>query len=59
MGMHEEYLNKLKTNRGNIKTGFWEYVSFILLSKYGHNCSPVQCATKHKNNSQNLRLKKK
>ncbi|CAB4476860.1 unnamed protein product [Rhizophagus irregularis] len=59
MGKHEEYLSKLKTNRGNIKTGFWEYISFTLLSKYGHNCSPVQCVIKHKNISQNLRLKKK
>ncbi|GBC04444.1 hypothetical protein RclHR1_05690012 [Rhizophagus clarus] len=48
LGEYEEYISQLKTNHGYIKTGLWEYVSFILLSKYGHDYSPVQCAVKHK-----------
>ncbi|CAG8642234.1 14173_t:CDS:2 [Rhizophagus irregularis] len=49
IGKYESYTNKLKSNRGNIKTGFWEYVCFIL-SKHGHNnYTPTQCAVKYKN----------
>ncbi|GES73826.1 hypothetical protein GLOIN_2v1477106 [Rhizophagus clarus] len=52
LGEYEEYISQLKTNHGYIKTGLWEYVSFILLSKYGHDYSPVQCAVKHKSNKE-------
>ncbi|PKC10078.1 hypothetical protein RhiirA5_414817 [Rhizophagus irregularis] len=33
MGIHEEYFNKLKTNRGNIKTGFWDEVVDEILGR--------------------------
>ncbi|CAB4445238.1 unnamed protein product [Rhizophagus irregularis] len=49
VGKYEGLRNKLKTNRGNIKTGFWEYVCFML-SMHGHNnYTPPQCAVKYKN----------
>lgn len=49
VGKYEEFTNKLKSNRGNIKTGFWEYVCFML-SMHGHNnYTPPQCAVKYKN----------
>ncbi|CAB4393584.1 unnamed protein product [Rhizophagus irregularis] len=49
VGKYEGFRNKLKTNRGNIKTGFWECVCFML-SMHGHNnYTPPQCAVKYKN----------
>ncbi|GBC04440.1 hypothetical protein RclHR1_05690008 [Rhizophagus clarus] len=47
VGEQEEYTNKLKSNHGNIKTGFWEYVCFML-SRRGHDYTPPQCAIKYK-----------
>ncbi|GES73824.1 hypothetical protein GLOIN_2v1874584 [Rhizophagus clarus] len=47
VGEQGEYTSRLKTNRGNIKTGFWEYVCFML-SRRGYNYTPPQCANRYK-----------
>ncbi|CAB4476861.1 unnamed protein product [Rhizophagus irregularis] len=55
VGKYEGFTNKLKSNRGNIKTGFWEYVCFML-SMHGHNnYTPPQCAVKYKNHRSKTR----